>query len=102
MAIRSECFARRGLQADQARGKARAPSQIAAGVLDIAQKVIDVVHASHIAAFLLALLQAIHHAKRDETGFCRRETSSEFQLRALFNVKLELLFELAFDTIPLE
>jgi hypothetical protein len=48
------------------------------------------------------LLHSIHRAKRRVTSFFRGETSRDFQMDALFDVKLELLFELAFDTIPLK
>ena len=62
---------------------------------------IDVVHAAHIAAFLLVLLHSIHCAKGCGTSIFWRETSRHFHLDTFVNVKLELLVELLFDAISL-
>jgi hypothetical protein len=48
------------------------------------------------------LWHSSHRAKRREASFFRRQTSRDFQLNALFDVKLELLFEFPFYTIPPE
>jgi hypothetical protein len=83
------------------RGKAWTSAEVTAGVPEIAQQVIDVVHSSHIAAFLLALLHSIHRSERRQTSFLRRESSRDFQLDALIHVKLEFLFEIPLYAIPL-
>ena len=79
-----------------------ASAQIAAGIPEIAQQVIDLVDPPRIATFLFALLDPIHGAKRYGTSFFRGQTSRDFDLDALLDMKLELLFEFPFDTISLE
>ena len=84
------------------RGKTWIPAHRAAGISEIAHQVINVIHSSHVAAFLLALLDSINRAKGDGTGFFRGKAFSNLELDTLFNVELKLFFELPFDAIPLE
>jgi hypothetical protein len=81
--------------------KAWTPEEIPTRVPEITQEMIDVVHAAHIAAFLLVLFHSIHCAKGCGTSIFWREPSRHFHLDAFVNVKLELLLELLFDAISL-
>jgi hypothetical protein len=78
------------------------PSQAPPRIPEIPQQVADVIHASHIAAFLLVQCNSIQRAKRDAARLLGRGPAADLQLHALFDVKLELLIQLAFDAIPPE
>jgi len=84
------------------RGKAWIAAEIPARIPQIAQQIFDVIHVAHIPAFLLVLLHSVHCAKRRKASLFRGEASRHLQFDALIDVKLELLFELLFYTIPSE
>src|SRR5262249_21422122 len=76
-------------------GKAFAPEQIAPGVPEIAESFIDIVRASHIAAFLLVLTDPPNRAERRFAGFILSHTRRNVLLNEVIKMKTKFFIKLA-------
>jgi hypothetical protein len=79
---------------DRERGESRAPAQVAAGIPQVTQWIIDIVDAAHIAAFLLKLRNVSHGELGYPAGFIWRHAARNVFFRELFQVEVKFGFEL--------
>ena len=65
--------------------------------MDVPDQIVNDIHVTHIAAFLLALLDAAHRTQRGATCFIGRSASINLLPDPRFQVKAQFFIQLPFD-----